>query len=303
MKKRFGVALALTLATSAFGTVGAQDMSEHLKELVSLSRALALSDKPDFAKRADVLAAYKKNFAQDFSQQALKKYTDDELAALFAANSQTGFIALEPRFARNMEKLLWELHSRKKSKSDQFEELYRSFIRVRDFESANKMVADQLVTPMSTLPLFKPSPLVRDDVPSEWSISKTERVAELRAVDLSKDWQVIVVSHPLCHFSRRAMLEIYADKELLQRLKNRAKWIAPQDGNFEFDLTQKWNRDFPELEISVVHLRLSWPIPNFSETPVFYFLANGKVVNSFSGWPKEGNMTKLIAGLNSVSKF
>lgn len=300
MAKQFSLALLFVMIASLLSAVSAQDMSTRLQELTSISRATARAEKTDFEKSAIVAMTYKKYFDQDFSKPALQKYSDSDLIALFEANSETVFVTREPVFARNMEKILREIHSRQKSTRDQFDELYRSFVRARDFERATKLVSDQLVTVSSSLPLFKASPLVTDDTPAEWQIGKTERVAVLRTVDLKKDWQVIVVSHPKCHFSRRAMLDIYADKNLHKRLKDRIKWITPQDGSFEFDLIQQWNNQFPEIEFSVVHLRRSWPIPNFSETPVFYFLSNGKVITSFYGWPKEGSKEKLINGLSSL---
>jgi hypothetical protein len=303
MTNQIRIAILLAYSTIFLGVGNAQEaVSSRLGDFVGIARETARSDKTDFEKSAEIYSAYKKRFALDFSAQDLRNFSDTELSALFDANSEAVFITRDPQFALNMEKILSELRTRKKTARAQFSDLYQSLIRVRDFDRARTLASREKLESPTALPEFRSGGDVKEGMPAEWVVPRSGRVAELRAADLSRDWQVIVVSHPRCHFSRRAMLDIYADASLKKLLEDRTKWIAPQDGSFEFDLIQKWNNQFPGAEISVVHLRKNWPVPNFTETPVFYFLSGGKVVKTFAGWPKEGNKAKLMDGLQTVRR-
>jgi hypothetical protein len=297
---RSAIGWAAVLLTVAFNLAYGQSIDQRLKELTRIARGEMRAENTDAEKSAAVLAAFEKRFRDAVSASALQRCSVQDLAALFEANAETVFVTREPRFAMNMGAILQELRSRNKSTAQQFETLYRSLIRARELERAKSLVVDGLVKPDSALPNFVQVSSIVSDKPYEWTISKTGRVAELREVDLSRDWMVVVVSHPNCHFSRRATEDIYADSGLRASLNGHIKWVAPQDGGFDFDVFQAWNSKYPGAEMSVVHRSKDWRLPYFAETPTFYFLSNGKVVTSFRGWPKEGNMKALVAGLDRV---
>ncbi|MFN7221990.1 MAG: hypothetical protein ACK5UX_15295 [Burkholderiales bacterium] len=293
------------LTTLAFlvGGANAQEFEKQLTDFVSIARSVTRTEKTDAEKSAEVEAAFAKRFALSFAPADLKKYTDADLGMLFEANSEAVFVAREPRYANNMAALLGELEIRRKASARQYAELFKSFVRTRQFALASELAARKVLDSPPSLPEFRYGVDLAPGVPAEWVIAALGRVAELRAVDLSRDWQVVVVSHPNCRFSRNAMESINADNELRQLLEGRTSWVTPQDGSFEFDALQQWNSMFPKMQISVVHLSKDWPLTNFSATPVFYFLAKGKVVTSFSGWPKEGNKIALHDALKLVRQL
>ena len=139
MTQRLCLALAFAISISGVGSVRAQSMHAHATELVSVARAITRTDTSDSDKSAEVIAAYEKLIKYEISELALPRYTNEELALLFDTNDETVIVSRELRFARNMETLLGALRARNKSTSGQYEALYQSFIRVRDFERARKI--------------------------------------------------------------------------------------------------------------------------------------------------------------------
>jgi hypothetical protein len=281
----------------------AQTIEVRYSSLQQLARSLAISEKNDDEKSDAIEAGYKKFHDHEITFMSLMTNSKKDLELLFDANQEVAFISKLPRYALNMELIFTELKKQKLNTASQADSLFSIHIRMREFDKANKLITDGLVLKDKSLPNFKPAVDLQINQPSEWIISQHERLLVQRAVKFNETWQMIVVSHPNCHFSRNAMLDILANDAIKMRIKGRSKWITPQDANLNFDLFQRWNSMYPDAEISVVHRRKDWPLKNFSSTPIFYFLVNGKVVSSFSGWPKEGNYKQLTLALDELDKL
>jgi hypothetical protein len=121
-----------------------------------------------------------------------------------------------------------------------------------------------------------------------------------RNVDLQRPAQVVIVSHPLCHFSQAAVQDIQADPVLDKVFREHAKWLVPQDAHLYFDIMQRWNREHPGREVTMTVRREEWPMIDSWSTPTFYFLENGVVSAKVEGWPKGGRRPELLAALRQV---
>lgn len=282
------------------GSALAQSLDERFSEIYHLARKLERAPGTDRQKGEALEAAYLKHIPHELSSSALQTYGHAELKLLFRSNAEVASASKGTRYALNLELIFNALKERGIANSAQAEELYDAFIRSRLFDKAATFIAEKYFVPSVRLPTFQIAADAVDGVPTEWVISETSRVAERRKANLSAPWLMVVVSHPHCHFSKNAAISILADTGLAARLKGHSKWVTPQDANFDFDDFQKWNRKYPDAAQTVVHRSDEWPMERFNATPIFYFLANGKVVSSFSGWPKEGNKEQLLAALAQV---
>jgi hypothetical protein len=119
-------------------------------------------------------------------------------------------------------------------------------------------------------------------------------------VHFSSDWQLVAISHPLCHFSKNALTYIKNDKALAKSLEGYFTLIGPQDGNLHFDVMQKWNAENPSMPIHPVDQQIAFTEFDQWSTPTFYFMKAGKVVHQFNGWPKEGRREQIDEGLRKV---
>ena len=282
------------------GSLIAQSLDEKFSDFYRVVKLIARSEKTDAEKSEESEKTYEKLFLDEITADSLKKYSLAELEILFKANDETAFISGANKNVQHMEFIVRELEARGFETESQNEYLYSTYIKTRQFEKARVVYRKKHTHLQTDLPEFRATKDAVDGQPSEWVISQTEAVTERRKVNLNERWYMVVVSHPSCHFSRNAAFAILADPVLKLRLKGHSKWITPQDANFDFGLFQRWNRQFPDAAVSVVHQSKEWPLDRFKETPTFYFLSRGKIVSTFSGWPREGNKEKIIAALNLV---
>ena len=91
------------------------------------------------------------------------------------------------------------------------------------------------------LPEFREAEDIQAGGPTEWVVHPTKYELLRRNVALTDQIKVIVVSSPLCHFSRAAMRDIQADPVLRELFRAHAKWLAPQDGRLNVKI-------IPEME-------------------------------------------------------
>jgi hypothetical protein len=134
----------------------------------------------------------------------------------------------------------------------------------------------------------------RIGIPSVLSIEPGKNEIKHRSIKLNDDFQIVVISHPLCHFSQNASKAIYADAELSGIFKNYSLWLAPQDGRIQLHAFQHWNQDHPYTPINIAYLQEEWPQFDSWDTPIFYLLKHGKVTKKIVGWPPSGENLEAL---------
>jgi hypothetical protein len=100
----------------------------------------------------------------------------------------------------------------------------------------------------------------------------------------AEDVEVIVVSSPLCAFSRGAAASIAKDPELRNALARYGRWIMPVEGDLHTESVRRWNAEHGDMRMAYAYTEDRWPFVESWETPTFYFLRGGKVVAMHSGW-------------------
>lgn len=112
-------------------------------------------------------------------------------------------------------------------------------------------------------------------------------------------YDIIVVSHPLCHFSNNARTFINSDDDLLNIFIKYSTWLIPPAGNFYLSNVEEVNAN-ENLPFAYFYKMSEFPEIESWDTPSFYFYKDGQLKFSFSGWPREGNHENLIEGLQSI---
>lgn len=115
---------------------------------------------------------------------------------------------------------------------------------------------------------------------------------------LFSDYDIIVVSHPLCHFSNDARSFIKNSKYRAV-FESASLWVIPPSGSMYIEKVFNVNKD-SSLPFEYFYVMNEWPEIERWDTPSFYFYSNGLLVYTFSGWPEEGNIDKLEEGLLSI---
>jgi hypothetical protein len=132
-----------------------------------------------------------------------------------------------------------------------------------------------------------------DTAPSEWVLSADGSSMTRRAVPMDEGLTIIVVSHPQCHFSQRAIEAIGKDPALAATFAEHGHWITPRLREQDFEVIPEWNREHPGFAMTSVYDPNRWKGFDFRETPVFYFLVDGQIRQVIRGWPGDGQLASL----------
>jgi hypothetical protein len=223
-----------------------------------------------------------------------------DIDRLFAAQFLTLFYSNDDMQLRSMEASFSELAKRDKVKRKHVRMLHEQFIKMRRFDQASALVDKYPKFNLIVLPAIESKMGFAKGTKAIWIIHKTEQRLMREAIQFSKDWELIVISHPSCHFSTRSVNYIKSDEMVAKMLKGHLKLISPQDGQLNFDMFQEWNIENPAFPIHLVDQQAAFAEFDEWATPTFYFMKAGKVAYKFSGWPKDGYRDQLDEGLRKV---
>jgi hypothetical protein len=251
---------------------------------------------PERARHAATVAAYDEMAAP---VRTLDRISDHDLELLYRGAQRASFYTHDPRIIQGMASYLNSLQERGLASKDHYLQMYEAFIGARMLTEARALAKQHPMPELEVLPELHEAADVVPGRPTEWVVDPNKRELLRKSVDL-QSVQVVVVSHPLCHFSQRAMRDIQADPVLREIFLAKVKWMAPQSNHLDFDVIQQWNREHPGQETTLTFRRDEWPMIDSWATPTFYILKNGAVSAKVEGWPKEGRRSELLGALRQV---
>ena len=247
----------------------------------------------DARERARQMAkTFDRDLATVYAPARLATATDEEVEQLFQAANRVVFYAHEPRHATLLAHTADMLETRSLLTDKHRRDLYRGWVVTRRFEQANALARAH---PALQLPVLPPVPMAGSAAAGQvvvWRPADDAETLSAQTVDLDVPTRVVVLSHPRCGFSQRAIAAIEADPALSARLHD-ALWLAPPNGSLDLADVQAWNRVHPGARLSYAVAMHDWPQFDSWATPVFYFMREGRVVATVTGWPKEGRAREL----------
>lgn len=245
-----------------------------------------------------IVQSYERNLAQ-FDAADVAQLTTPELGLLLnAARAKVAYSQARDA-ARVAQKIGMELQRRGELKPADADTIADLLVATRQVDRAADWTAH------SHSAFIVPSVIDRhaNDVHSEWRLTGVLGQFVHEDFVFPAGPYVVIVSHPLCHFSNNAAQAIQSDTYLRAALHNRVKWLVPQQLNFDARELAEWNGDHPDQQLSLAYLGNQWPEIRSWATPTFYFFNDGKLISSFSGWPVEGRKDMLISQLNRIKMF
>jgi hypothetical protein len=271
------------------------------RRLSSLNKMDELTTRSPSKEKAEIIgSAYDDLFASVRPDKGLGKISDHDLDVLYNAAHVAAFYTIAERYIQDMTAVLNELEKRGLAARNHYLHMYEAFIKARMLAQARELAKRHPLPDLEVLPELGDAPDLVAGWPTELVVDPVAPRLLRRSVDLHEPAQVVVVSHPLCHFSQAAMQEIQADPVLRKIFDAHAKWLAPQDPRFDVDVLRRWNREHPGQEINLTFRREEWPMLDVWSTPTFYFFKNGAVTAKVEGWPKGGHRSELLAALRQV---
>ncbi len=279
-----GIALSATAIDDAFSVF----QSEIDKELVASRQG------SDTQLRRHAAEAYERLLGARLRRTSLKDFSSTDLDLVLRAAEIAGTYAPEERYARDMVAIVEELSKRGDAANVHYTTTYRMLVAVRDLAGARRLAAQSPAGELEALPAVRTDPEPGRG-PSVWVPGDEPNEVVQRRVDLEAGPRIVVVSHPSCHFSRNAVSAIASDDVLGPVFRSHATWIAPQSGTLDLPVLQRWNREHRDFKVALVVRQTEWTFVDYWNTPTFYFLKDGAVVQKVIGWPKEGQREELLA--------
>ena len=257
-----------------------------------------VADKPDFSRSMGVRAAYDKIISHLQNETFLRALKADGVDLLFRAAYDAAFYTFDKKYVADMELDLRLLKSKGGASERHYGDLYEMMIRARLFDLAESF-AEKNSFPHEKLPSLDSS-AYEGSGPSELHIDATGEKWKRSSITLSPGREIIVIGHPLCHFSQEATAYIESNQKLFKIFMAHSKWIMPQDGTPKSIVVSKWNASHPELPMSYIYRQDEFGQIDAWSTPNFYFFVDGRLVGHISGWPPSGGPEALIRELRKV---
>lgn len=235
--------------------------------------------------------------------------SSDQLRALPAQDAELGFRAanmahfysLDERHLAQMQAYFERLSQLDVVSASQAQDMAGAYIASRHWQQAR---AVREAFPAATIASI---PAVIDTViqgqisepASVLSVGPTAGAVTREPEDITQGSVIVAISHPLCHFSRAAFSALAADPALA-KIKAHIRWIAPVDRDLNLDVLQRWNTEHPDAVMKIAYSRSQWPQLENWGTPTFYFLKDGKLLQTVEGWPETGRKQELLKAARAI---
>src|SRR5690606_11218375 len=105
---------------------------------------------------------------------------------------------------------------------------------------------------------------------SEMRVGEADGTLEWAPIDMDTLPRILVIGHPLCHFTQDAARAIESDPALRTLFVEHAKWLAPQDNTTDFTVFRQWNTEHPDVPTTIAYRAAGFPMIDNWSTPTFY---------------------------------
>lgn len=246
-------------------------------------------------------------YAERFSamQTEARRHTlvDGDVEFLFRAASLAFLADHRPTYIDDMRADFSELQRRHRIDRPTASDFYDALILSGKSTEARKLQASYPIIERRPVPRMRAASHISRGKPSLWIVNTERGKRELvrYPFNIRVRAQIIVLASTSCHFSEQAARAIEADPGLRDVFRESAQWVAPANDLTAFDAIKKWNDAYPSSRLGVIHDDDELPMVQRIETPTFYFLDHGRVVDTVVGWPEGGNIEALRRGLRAIN--
>ncbi|QAU24122.1 hypothetical protein EO087_09070 [Dyella sp. M7H15-1] len=269
-------------------------MSDEYNYLISIAN----SDKDSNVNIREIKSKYDSFFLEYQNDARLEHLSSDDLELLYRSSNVAAFFTQNIRYVKYMRMDVDVLQRRGLAHDRHYLDLYESYISLRMFDEASELIKNHNLRYAEKIPHVIVSPKIKGS--RAFIVDKERCGLKLQSVNINDGVKIVIVSHPLCHFSRNASDYIESNALLKNYFDQHAIWLVPPSRKIEFDLVREWSSNHQGGSTMLAYGREDWSMITSWDTPTFYFLKDGNVVDIVAGWPKEGNEAALWAALRKV---
>lgn len=282
------------------GAIGLKGVPQAFDEFSATEQASAGTPT---ATRGKVIAQKYEHLFGGLFDQGVSGLESMELRLLFRATNVVTFYGARTKDVHRFKLVLDELWKRGEATDHDVMDVYGALLSLRRFDEARELANAYEFDPPEPLPDMTDGLSAADGTPTVYLVSPSGRRLTRTSIDMDHGAKIIVISHPLCHFSRNAMEFIKGAPVLDAVFARNALWVAPVDRNINFDVLQGWNKSHPDSAHVLAHSRNEWPYLDSWSTPTFYFMKDGILIDKVVGWPSDDQGQKLVDAATKAGLF
>jgi hypothetical protein len=271
------------------------DIASRYNTLAELAQTVAA--RPQIEQEPTVRAAFQQTLAHEYSDAALQRASDAELRFLLRAGEDLGFFSYAQADLPYVERSLEALERRGAANDDDRARYFRVLVGLRMFDQAR---AYHAVHPSMDVEQIPPVMDAAGEGVGPVAYAIHSDGLTKRRVPVDAGVRLVIVAHPLCAYSRRAMEALGSDARLSPFLRDNATWLAPVNRRIGADVLRSWNAAHAATPVVLTDRREDWPFIRIWSTPTFHVLKDGKLVGTFEGWPGDGRRPQLVALLRAA---
>lgn len=256
-------------------------------ELEKISRDNAGSED-----RAHLISASYAKLFKSVASMDLTKVTSRDLHAMFMAAASVDFYETTDAHLWDLRRVIAALEVRHEASAGEVDKFYAALFQGRKFDEMAAFYAKHKDAGLAKPIVYRGAP-VGDVRHAVLKVDPIGNEVSGSQVDLDKGARILVVAHPLCHFTQNAMAAIESDAALAKAFAPASIWVAPADRGVDLAPFQDWNKKHISTPMTIAYAGDGWPEVRIWQTPTFIFLKDGKVTGEVIGWPKEGNFEAL----------
>ncbi|MBU2704746.1 hypothetical protein KCM76_02065 [Zooshikella marina] len=232
------------------------------------------------------------------NRQPIKSLNNKALDSLFRSMISIVFYTENKNHVDYMRSVFDEKLKRGDRNKDAIERMHSAYISVRQFEQARQL---EYTFSDIGLPITPSIELLETHERTLLRLADNGKKLVQETFSFPKGGYVVVISSPMCGFSRRFMEWLRQQPSLFNIFAKHSIWITPVDGYFNIEEMLKSNRRNKPIHIKYTYSSTDWPEITYWGTPTLYFYNNGELKKQIIGWPKEGRGQEVLTGLKEIS--
>ncbi len=260
--------------------VGCADSATTARSKAERVITIQRNERGGAEKEKSFLTAFAAFRPAELAPERIRSYDTRTLELLFEATGLVAVSSDRPDLTTLMESMFDEAYRRGFVRRDLVRLLHMRYVVERDWRKARALYARLKWKELEV-------PEVRDASapitgPAVYDVSEDGKVLTLRPVDIVSHPTIVAVVDGGCHFSQDAETAISADAKLSQALVENAIYVDPSLHVIDPDAIAESNR-MHKYKVRILYKGSAWPGLDFSSTPHFYFLKDGRVVHEVPG--------------------
>ena len=275
-------------------------MGTETKNIRIADEILKTQSNPDPTKIYTAATGFNKN---DFTAEKLKRYSNTGISRMYdALFNVTFFFPDQDLYISLQENVLEEKILRNNQTKSDIERMHKTYVNARMFKKASVL---RNKFPDAKFPYIPATILDKtgDDTHRRaYDVSVGAEKAILINLPIGTGAKVVLGMFPGCSAAEAAMVQIMADPGISTVFKEYGILLTKR---FETKGVLRWREYFNFPEIYIVYKASDFSDFDFSSSPNFYFLRDGKVKFSFSGWSNENDpdygLVNMRKGLEAIA--